>query len=79
LLDYNHENEVLIFCVEFWELSHLARDLSQVQKKITVVKSWATDKMTAIFTQHDNFDHFEIDVTNPQTSGTSTFAPADFD
>ena len=29
---------VLIFCVEFWELSHLIRDLSQAEKKITFVK-----------------------------------------
>ena len=28
---------VLIFCVEFQELSHLTRDLSQAEKKITVV------------------------------------------
>ena len=50
---------VLIFCVEFWELSHLTCDLSQAEKKITVVTSWATDKITCIFTQNDNFDHFE--------------------
>ena len=50
---------VLIFCVEFRELSHLTRDFSQAEKKITVVTSWATDKMTTIFTQNDNFDHFE--------------------
>jgi hypothetical protein len=30
---------VLIFCVEFWELSHLTHDLSQAEKKITVVTS----------------------------------------
>ena len=30
---------VLIFCVEFRELSHLTRDLSQAEKKITVVTS----------------------------------------
>ena len=28
---------VLIFCVEFRDLSHLTRDLSQVEKKINVV------------------------------------------
>ena len=50
---------VLIFCVEFRELSHLTRDLSQAEKKITVVTSWGTDKMTTSFTQNDNFDHFE--------------------
>ena len=47
--------KVLTFCVEFRELSHL----SQAEKKITVVTRWATDKMTTIFTQNDNFDHFE--------------------
>ena len=30
---------VLIFCVEFRELSHLTRDLSQAEKKINVVTS----------------------------------------
>ena len=25
---------VLIFCVEFWELSYLTRDLSQAEKKM---------------------------------------------
>ena len=32
-------SKVLIFCVEFWELSHLTRDLSQGEKKINVVTS----------------------------------------
>ena len=32
----HHFTEVLILCVEFWELSHLTRDLSQGEKKITV-------------------------------------------
>ena len=50
---------VIIFCVEFRELSHLTYDLSQAEKKITAVTSWATDKMTTIFTQNDNFDYFE--------------------
>ena len=30
---------VLIFCVEFRELSHLTRDLSQAEKKINVVRA----------------------------------------
>ena len=51
--------KVLIFCVEFRELFHLTRDLSQAEKKITAGTSRATDKMTTIFTQNDNFDHFE--------------------
>ena len=42
--------KVLIFCVEFWELSYSTRDLSQAEKKITFVTSWA------IFSQNDNFD-----------------------
>ena len=40
ILNYKDANRVLIFCVEFLELSHLTRDLSQAEKKITgVVKS----------------------------------------
>ena len=35
----HHFAEVLILCVEFWEMSHLTRDLSQGEKKITVVTS----------------------------------------
>ena len=34
--------QVLIFCVEFWKLSHLTCDLSQAEKKITVVTIGAT-------------------------------------
>ena len=48
---------VLMFCVEFRELSHLTRDLSQAEKKITVFTSWITDKMTLVFTQNNNIDH----------------------
>ena len=44
--------KVLIFYVEFRELSYLTCDLSQAEKKITV----SSDKMTTIFTQNDNFD-----------------------
>jgi hypothetical protein len=51
--------QVLIFCVEFQELSHLTRDLSQAEKKINVVTSLATNKITTIFTEIDNFDNFE--------------------
>ena len=36
------------FLVDFWELSHLTRDLSQVEKKINVATTWATDKMTKL-------------------------------
>lgn len=48
----------LIFCVECLELSHFTHDLFQADKKITVVTSWATDKMKTIFTQNDNLNHF---------------------
>ena len=51
--------KVLFFCVDIWELFYLTRDLSQAQKKITAGTSRATDKMTTIFTQNDNFDDFE--------------------
>ena len=51
--------KVLLFFVGFWELSHFKRDLSRAEKKITVVTSWATDKMTTMFSQNDNFHHFE--------------------
>ena len=37
LIVYN--TMVLIFCVEFWELSHLTRDLSQAEEKIDVITS----------------------------------------
>ena len=54
---------VIIFCVEFRELSHLTRDFFQTKKEITVVTSWATDKMTTIFTQNDNSTILsEIDI-----------------
>ena len=36
-------SSVLVFCVEFRELSHLTRDLSQAEKKITVVTRWQND------------------------------------
>ena len=32
---------VLMFCVEFWELPHLTRDLSQAEKKTNIVTSLA--------------------------------------
>ena len=48
---------VLYVCVGFWKLSHLTRDLAK--KKIIVVTCCATDKMTTIFSQNDNFNHFE--------------------
>jgi hypothetical protein len=45
--------------IGFRLLAHESHDLSQAEKKITVVKSCATDKMTTFFAQNDNFNHFE--------------------
>ena len=42
---------VHIFCVDFWELSHLTRDLSQAEKKRNVVTSWANAQNDIHFTQ----------------------------
>jgi hypothetical protein len=39
IIKQNISIKVLIFCVEFWELSHLTRDLFQAEKKINVVTS----------------------------------------
>ena len=36
-----HEFKGLIFCVEFRKLSHLTRDLSQAEKKLTVANSFS--------------------------------------
>ena len=36
---YSSVAMVLIFCVEFWELSQLTRDLSQADRKLNVVTS----------------------------------------
>ena len=36
-----------------------SRDLSHDEKKNSIVTSWATHKMTTVFTQNDNFEHFE--------------------
>ena len=54
---YRSFTSVLVF--GSWLLAHLTRDLSQDEKKITVVTNWATDNMTCIFTQNDNFDNFK--------------------
>ena len=42
------DSEVLIFCVEFWEMSHLTRDLSQAERENNVVTSWANATLTSI-------------------------------
>ena len=39
------------------QLTVESRDLSQADKKNTVLTSWATLKMTTIFTQNDDFFH----------------------
>ena len=41
-------NKVLIFCVEFRDMSHLTRDLSQAEKKINVSQAGKPHKMTSI-------------------------------
>ena len=50
--------QVLIFCVEFRELSHLTRDLSQAEKKINVVTSWANAQNDIYFTQNGRGCYF---------------------
>ena len=47
---------VLIFCVEFRELSHLTRDLSQAEKEINFVTSWANAQNDIYFTQSCHFE-----------------------
>ena len=42
---------VLNLCVEFQELSHLTRDLSEAEKKINVVTSWANAQNDLYFSQ----------------------------
>ena len=49
----------LIFCVEFRELSHLTRDLSQAEKKINVVTSQVNAQNDIYFTQNGQSCHFE--------------------
>ena len=44
--------KVLIFCVEYRELSHLTHDLSQAEKKINVVTSLANAQNDIYFTQN---------------------------
>ena len=58
-LFYQHSDRPIFGPYFLRKLSHLTHDLSQAEKKITVVTSWATDKMTTIFAQNDNVDHFE--------------------
>ena len=46
-----HKYPTSYSCPHFlrWILSHLTRDLSQAEKKITVLTSWASNKMTTEF------------------------------
>ena len=44
--------QVLIFCVEFREMSHLTRDLSQADKQINVVTSSANAQNDIYFIQN---------------------------
>ena len=48
-----------LMCVSFWLLNPFNMWLISSWEKITVVTSWATDKMACIFTQNYNFDNFE--------------------
>jgi hypothetical protein len=43
---------VIYICSSSWLLANKSRDLSQVEKKITVVKADQIHKMTIIFTQN---------------------------
>jgi hypothetical protein len=45
--------QVVYICSSFWLFG--SHDLSQAEKKITVAKAEQILKMTAIFTQNDNF------------------------
>ena len=51
-LQYPCLSMIPIFCVEFWELSHLTSDLSQAEKKINVVASWANAQTDIYFSQN---------------------------
>ena len=48
---------VLIFCVEFRELSHLTRDLPQAERKINAVTRWANAQNDIYFTQNGQSCH----------------------
>ena len=50
---------VLIFCVEFLELSHLTHHLSQAERKIYFVTSWANFQNDIYFTLNGRSCHFE--------------------
>ena len=52
-------SKVLYFCIGFRELSHLTRDLSQAEKKINVVTSWANAQNGIYFTQNGWIRHFD--------------------
>ena len=53
------DTKVLIFWVEFQELSHLTLDLSQAEKKINVVANWENVQNEIYFTQNCRSCHFE--------------------
>ena len=48
---------MVYMCSSLLELAPGLRDLSQAEKKITVVKPEQTQKVTTIFTQNHNFVH----------------------
>ena len=47
---------VLYFCVDFWKLSHLTRDLSQAEKKINIVS--ISLEMAEVVILSENSCHF---------------------
>ena len=51
--------KVVYMSSSFWLLAVESRDLSQAEKEITAFKAEQINKMTTIFTQNNNFDHFE--------------------
>ena len=53
------DTKVLYICVSFCLLAHLTRDLSQAEKKINFVTSWANARNNNYFTQNCRSCHFE--------------------
>ena len=55
-------------CSSFQQLADESRDLSQAEKKITVVKDEQIHKMTTIFTQNGNFEfilfYFQLQINH---------------
>ena len=58
------------------QLTVESRDLSQADKKNTVLTSWATLKMTTIFAQNDDFFHPDPFWVNFADLATTVFFSA---